>query len=169
MIIETDRLCLREMVQSDFTALCRVLKDKDVMYAYEHAFSDDEVQAWLDRQLERYCKYGFGLWAVIAKESGEMVGQCGLTMQPYGDKEVLEIGYLFEKAHWHKGYAIEAATACKNYAAQVLGAKEVYSIIRDTNVASQRVAERNGMVKTGEFTKHYYGVDMPHYVYKAYL
>ena len=50
------------------------------MYAYEGAFSDSEAQVWLDRQLERYRQLGFGLWAVILKQTGEMIGQCGLTM-----------------------------------------------------------------------------------------
>ena len=94
-----------------------------------------------------------------------MIGQCGLTMQPWGEEEVLEIGYLFQRAHWHRGYAIEAASACKRYAFEALKADEVCSIIRDTNIASQRVAERNGMVPTGIWTKRYRGVDMPHIRY----
>ena len=66
-ILETERLRLRRMTQDDFPALCRILQDPDVMYAYEHAFSDEEVQEWLDRQLSRYAQYGFGLWAVELK------------------------------------------------------------------------------------------------------
>lgn len=132
------------------------------MTAYEGAFSDEEVQAWLDRQLERYRKWGFGLWAVILKENGAMIGQCGLTMQPWKGEEVLEIGYLFERAYWHRGYATEAARACRVYAFDTLNAKEICSIIRDTNTASQNVALRNGMKKTDSWVKHYRGVDMPH-------
>ena len=52
------------------------------MYAYEGAFTDTEVQEWLDRQIARYKKYNFGLWAVILKDTDKMIGQCGLTMQP---------------------------------------------------------------------------------------
>lgn len=165
--IETERLLLREMVQPDYGALCKILQDEDVMYAYEGSFSDDEVQEWLDKQISRYKEYGFGLYAVILKETGEMIGQCGLTMQDYKCEKVLEIGYLFQKAYWHKGYAIEAAKACKEYAFTVLKADEVFSIIRDTNIASQNVAKRNGMTKIGEFVKHYRGVDMPHYVFSV--
>ena len=114
MILETDRLYLRKMTQEDYSALCRMLQDPDVMYAYEHAFSDEEAHQWLHKQLARYEEYGFGLWAVILKETGEMIGQCGLTMQDWNGREVLEVGYLFCKDFWHKGYAIEAAAACKN-------------------------------------------------------
>lgn len=140
MILETDRLYLREMDQADFDSLCKILQDEDTMYAYEGAFRDDEVQEWLDRQISRYQKWNFGLWAVILKETDEMIGQCGLTMQPWKDEEVLEIGYLFERSHWHKGYALEAAKACKAYAFEILEADKVCSIIRDTNIASQNVA-----------------------------
>lgn len=165
MKLETERLYMREMNQGDFDSLCKILQDEETMYAYEGAFSEDEVQEWLDRQICRYQKWNFGLWAVILKESDEMIGQCGLTMQPWRDGEVLEIGYLFEKAYWHNGYATEAAEACKKYAFEILEADEVCSIIRNTNIASQNVAIRNGMIRTDKWTKHYRGVDMPHYRY----
>lgn len=165
MILETERLYLREMNQSDFNSLCKILQDDDTMYAYEGAFSNYEVQEWLDRQISRYQKWNFGLWVVILKETDEMIGQCGLTMQPWKEMEVLEIGYLFNRAYWHKGYATEAAKACKKYAFEILKADEICSIIRDTNTASQNVAVRNGMTRADTWTKHYRGVDMPHYHY----
>lgn len=165
VILETERLYLREMTQDDFPSLCNILQDEETMYAYEGAFTDSEAQEWLDRQRARYQKWGFGLWAVILKDNGKMIGQCGLTMQPWKEEEVLEVGYLFERSHWHKGYATEAATACKQYAFDVLQAKDVCSIIRDTNAASQHVAVRNGMTIADTWTKHYRGVDMPHYRY----
>jgi len=68
---------------------------------------------------------------------------------------VLEIGYLFQKAYWHHGYAIEAAAACKDYAFNVLGTAEVYSLIKETNAASRKVAQRNGMTVNGTFSKKY--------------
>ena len=162
MIFETERLYLREMNQSDFKALSKILQDEETMYAYEGAFNDEEVQEWLDRQISRYHKWDFGSWAVVLKETDEMIGQCGLTMQLWKDKEVLEIGYLFQRKYWHRGYATEAAKACKKYAFEVLDANEVCSIIRDTNVASQNVAVRNNMVVVDRWTKHYRGVAMPH-------
>lgn len=167
MILETERLYLREMSQSDFTALCKILQDEETMYAYEGAFSDAEVQDWLDKQISRYRKFGFGLWAVVLKETDEMIGQCGLSLQPWKDREVLEIGYLFQRQYWHKGYATESASACRKYAFEVLDASEVCSIIRDNNTASQNVAIRNGMAAADSWTKHYRGVDMPHVRYLA--
>lgn len=165
MILETERLYLREMDGADFEALCKILQDGETMAAYEGAFSDEEVQAWLERQISRYRQWNFGLWAAVLKETDEMIGQCGLTMQQWKEREVLEIGYLFNRAYWHKGYATEAAMACKQYAFEVLKADEVCSIIRDTNLASQRVAVRNGFVAADTWVKHYRGVDMPHVRY----
>ena len=99
IILETDRLSLREMTPSDLPAICRVLQDSETMYAYEHAFSDEEAAAWLNNQLRRYREDGFGLWAAVLKESGEIIGQCGLTRQNVDETRVVEVGYLFERAH----------------------------------------------------------------------
>ena len=84
MILETERLYLREMNQSDFDSLCSILQDEDTMYAYEGAFSDDEVQEWLDKQIFRYQKWNFGLWAVILKETNEIFlrGRTGIKGMP---------------------------------------------------------------------------------------
>ena len=167
-VLETGRLLLREMTGGDFPALCRMLRDPEVMYAYEHAFSEEEARDWLRRQRDRYARDGIGLWAVVEKCSGEMVGQCGLTWQDCGyPAPVLEVGYLLERAAWHRGYATEAARACRDYAFDRLGAGEVFSIIRDSNLPSQRVAHRNGMEVRGIFVKHYYGVEMPHLIFSV--
>lgn len=166
--IETERLILREMTRNDLEALCRIMCDEEVMRAaYVNAFSEEEVQAWLNRHLKRYEDYGFGLWAVVLKETNEMIGQCGLTWQTWNEKAILEIGYLFQKAYWHKGYATEAAIACKEYAFNVLGADSVYSTIRDTHIASQKVAMRNGMKIVDKFTKNFRFVDMDFYLYSV--
>ncbi|MDR1641320.1 MAG: GNAT family N-acetyltransferase [Clostridiales bacterium] len=167
MIIETNRLYLREMRQSDYPALSKILQDANVMYAYEGVFSDTETQEWLDKQIKNYKEYGFGLWAAILKTTDEMIGQCGLTMQDYSDNKVLEVGYLFQKAYWHNGYATEAAIACRDYAFEKINADEVFSIIRDNNIASQNVAKRNGMTIKDTFVKHYRGIDMPHYLFSV--
>ncbi len=168
MKLETERLYLREMTQADYPALAAILQDEQTMYAYEGAFSAAETQDWLENQLRRYAQLGYGLWAVVLKETGQMIGQCGLTRQRWKEREVLEVGYLLNRAYWHRGYATEAAIACREYAFQSLHAEAVGSIIRDTNTASQNVAKRNGMrlADTG-YIKHYRGVDMPHVLFQV--
>lgn len=191
-IIETRQLYMRRLNKNDVEDLSKILCDEQTMYAYEGAFSEAEVLEWLEKQLARYQKYGFGLWAVILTETEEFIGQCGLTMQPWrrvtadisgeasaiqrlrhgsklddnkGIEEVLEAGYLFRREYWHNGYATEAARACMEYAFRELNAAEVCSIIRDTNTASQKVALRNGMRLADQWVKNYRGVDMLHFRY----
>lgn len=167
MVLETKRLILRQLEETDFDDWTAVLGDPEVMYAYEHGFSDDEVRQWIDRQRERYAKDGFGLWAAVEKGAGELIGDCGITMQDWCGREVPEIGYHLRRDKWRRGFAAEAARACKEYAFTVLGFSEVFSIIRDNNLPSQRVALRSGMSVRGSFVKHYQGVDMLHYVFSV--
>lgn len=167
MHLETSRLILREMNQSDYADLAEILQNALVMYAYEHDFTDQDVQEWLDRQKRRYREYGFGLWAMVLKETGQMIGQAGLTMQPYKGNEVLEIGYLLKYDFWHLGYAKEAAAACKKYAFECLKQDKVHSVIKVNNIASIRVAESIGMTKEDTFITQYYNGDMLHYLYSV--
>jgi len=167
LILETPRLILRETTQDDYFALAAILQDDQTMYAYEGAFSTVETQEWLERQQSRYRTDGFGLWSVIHKESGEMIGQAGISWQDVNGGRVPEVGYLFQRVYWGYGYATEAAAACKEYAFQRLGFEEIYSIVRDTNIASINVAIRNGMLVRFRIMKHYRGVDMPHLVFSV--
>ena len=93
MIIETERLFLREMKESDFDALYKVLADSDIMQHYPYAFDENRVRNWIQRNIERYWIFGFGLWAVCLKETGEMIGDCGITLQLIDGQIKPEIGY----------------------------------------------------------------------------
>ena len=167
VIIETERLQLREMELDNIDALATILQDDRVMYAYNGAFSADETMAWLQKQFRRYADYGFGLWGVFLKDTGKMIGQCGITMQDFDDAQVPEIGYLLAFDYWHKGYAIEAAKATTAYGLGLLRFEHLYAISRDNNIASQNVALRNGMKPFGNKTVFYRGVVMPHVVYRT--
>ena len=166
-VVETERLLLRPLTPADRGDLCEILQDKETMYAYEHAFSDEEVDQWLQNQLRRYREEGFGLWAAVDRESGEMVGQIGLTLQDWDGRKVPEVGYLLKRRFWGIGYATEGARGCMDYAFERLGLLWVCSIIRDNNLPSQRVARRNGLTPRGHLVKHYYDMDMPHTVWCA--
>lgn len=167
IVYETGRLFTREMTNADLPDLSEILQDPLTMYAYEHAFDDEETRRWLEKQIDNYKRYGHGLWAVVLKQTGAMIGQCGLTWQDFGPRRVLEIGYLFKRSFWRQGYAIEAACGCREYAFDSGLADEVFSIVRDTNIASMNVAIGNGMTVRGRFVKHYHGLDMPHYAFSV--
>ena len=162
VVLETERLYLREMEYGDLPSLMDILLDDETMTAYGGAFSCGEAEAWLDDQKRRYSTLGFGLWAAVHRETGKMIGQCGIIIPRWKDETFLETGYLFNKAYWHMGYATEASRGCIGYAFNTLQADSVSSIIRDTNLPSRRVAERNGMLSSDHWVKHYRGIDMPH-------
>ena len=81
-ILETERLLLRGLEQGDFKDVCKLLQDDEVMYAYEGAFNDQEVQNWLDRQFGRYRHDGFGLWLVGSMLSIRLVSK--RSIRSYG-------------------------------------------------------------------------------------
>jgi len=161
----TARLFFRELDERDLPALRAILQDPTTMAAYEGPFDEAEVQAWLARQRARYADDGLGLWAVCSGATGETIGQCGLTWQPVDDSQVLEVGYLFQRSFWHRGFATEAARACRDHAFTVLDAPRVHAIIRDNNLASMNVAIRCGMTVRRRVVRHFRGVVMPHYVF----
>lgn len=151
MTLETNRLILRELTYDDFEALYNVLADSDIMEHYPYTFDENRVRNWIIRNIERYNTDGFGLWAVVLKESGEMIGDCGITMQSIDDKLLPETGYHIRKVQQNKGYAIEAAAECIRYGFEELHFDSLYSYMKYTNTSSARVAVKNGM----KFIKEY--------------
>ena len=166
-IFETERLALRKLNLEDFSATREIVCDEQTMQAWNGAWSENENLESLQRQMRGYREDGFGRWAVELKKTGKVIGICGLQWCDTDKDRVLEIGYLFNRAYWHNGYATEAAIACKQYAFDELGYDEVYSLVRDTNIASMNVAIRNGMVVRGRYIKQYKGEDMPHFIFSV--
>jgi RimJ/RimL family protein N-acetyltransferase len=142
--IETRRLILRELHPDDLDAMHAFLGDARTMLHYPLPFSRDFVQQGIEKNLERYAKYGYGLFAAVLKETGELIGDCGLVWQDVEGVEELEVGYHFRRDHWNRGYATEAAKACIDFAF-AHAVNHVISLIRPENVASRRVAEKNGL------------------------
>ena len=145
MKIETQRLILRELVMEDLEALHLILSDPQSMKHYPEPFTREKTKRWIEWNLENYSSYGFGLWAVVLKKESLFIGDCGITMQKINGDLVPEIGYHINKAHTGKGYATEAAQACRDYAFDVLQFQKVYSYMKYSNIASQKVAQKNGM------------------------
>ncbi len=140
MQIETHRLVLREMNMDDFNALYRVLSDSDIMQHYPYTFDDNRVRNWIERNIERYRIFGFGLWAVCLKDTGEMIGDCGLTMQNIGGTIKPEIGYHICKEMQRKGYAKEATSAVRDWTFTHTTFNEIFSYMKYTNEPSARTA-----------------------------
>ena len=152
MIIETEHLLLREMTENDFDALYRVLADSDIMQHYPYTFDDAEVREWISRNIERYKILGFGLWAVCLKDTGEMIGDCGLTMQLINGQIKPEIGYHIRADKQRKGYAKEAAIAVRDWTFNNTPFNIVYSYMKYTNEPSAKTAISYGCKQVDEFT-----------------
>lgn len=146
VILETARLRLREFTPADVDALEQVIGDPLAMRYYASPFDREGVEAWIARNRERYAREGHGLWAMALKESGELIGDCGCVLQEVEERREIEIAYHVRRDLWNKGYATEAALACMEYAFTKLGARRAISMIRPENLASRRVAEKNGLV-----------------------
>ena len=140
MQLETRRLFLREMTESDFDSLYKVLADSNNMRYYPHAFDSNRVQNWIQRNVERYRTFGFGLWAVCLKTSGEMIGDCGLTMQQINGQIKPEIGYHIRADQQRNGYATEAAIAVRDWSFQNTPFQVLYSYMKHTNEPSIKTA-----------------------------
>ena len=167
IILETERLILRELTLDDLAATRAIVCNEQAMQSFNGAWSEEENLAGIEKQLRGYHENGYGRWAVVLKDTGALIGTCGLQRCETDRDSVLEIGYLFNRAYWGNGYAAEAAIACKRYAFDVLNVDEVFSLVRDTNLPSMNVAIRNGMLVRRRFIKHYKGEDMPHYVFSV--
>jgi RimJ/RimL family protein N-acetyltransferase len=151
MVIETDRLIMREMTEDDFDALYAVLADSDIMQHYPYTFDGDRVREWIRKNIERYKVFGFGLWAVVLKETGEMIGDCGLTMQIINEQIRPEIGYHIRKDCQQRGYASEAAKAVRDWTFMNTPFNIIYSYMKNTNLPSYRTAMAYGCHLVDEF------------------
>lgn len=151
IILETDRLYLREMNMDDFDALYKVLADTNIMQHYPDIFDEKRVISWIERNMNRYRDNGFGLWAVCLKDTKEMIGDCGLTLQNIDGEMLPEIGYHIRADKQRRGYAKEAASAVRDWAFTNTEYPALYSYCKYTNVGSYKTAESIGM----HFEKEY--------------
>ena len=161
IILETPRLQLRELVPDDLDALAKVLSDPITMQFYPKPYDRQGITDWIERNRRRYQEHGHSLWGMVLKSSGELIGDCGLAMQNVEGQNEIEIGYHVRRDHWKQGYATEAARACRDYGLAQLKAPRLISLIRPENIASRRVAEKNGMT----IWKEVIWADLPHIVY----
>lgn len=149
--IETKRLILREMNKNDFDALYKVLADSDIMQHYPYTFDENRVLGWIDKNIERYKIFGFGLWAVCLKNTGEMIGDCGLTMQNINGVIKPEIGYHICANQQRKGFAKEAAIAVRDWCFNNTPFNMIFSYMKYTNTASVKTAVSWGCHQVDEF------------------
>ncbi|BAZ12625.1 GCN5-related N-acetyltransferase [Calothrix sp. NIES-4071] len=163
IIAETDRLVIRTWIpQDDAEQALKIYSDPEVTRFFSSTKASDVEQMVniLERWLKRATQLnnGTGLWAMVLKETGEIVGTILLILLKGNDgqfTEDYEIGWHLKKSAWGKGYATEAAIAIINYGFNILNLREIYSIANQDNIASIRVTQRLGMVPLGSTNKYH--------------
>lgn len=151
IICETERLILRELVPEDGIALHKIYQDPEVLryIAGAKVGTIAEEQARVEKHIrEYYARHGHGLWATVLKETGELIGRCGILTWEIEGRTELEIAYLIGKKDWGRGYATEAALAIRDYAFSTKSVDRLISLIIPENIVSRKVAEKNGMTLT---------------------
>jgi len=144
----SERLDFRALTKNDIPLWEPFFVDNDRLrfFGFDETKSNLELSTeWIERQLQRYEESGLGMLGVVEKESGALIGLCGIIPREFEGTTIYEIGYSFMQSHWGKGYASEAAKHIRAIGTQ-LGIASLYvSTIHPENFDSMKVAERNGM------------------------
>lgn len=164
-MISSKRLKFKYIEKEDFDSLYEILKDPEVMYAWEHDFTEEDVNAWIEKRCALYELFGYDYFLATDKLTGKVVGQIGILDEIVNGEHITGIGYILKKEFWHKGLATEGAEAMIEYAFNVLKKDKIIATIRPENISSCKVAERIGMKIESDFIKVYQGKNMRHLVY----
>jgi ribosomal-protein-alanine N-acetyltransferase len=153
VILETDRLLLREFVEDDAEAFFQLNSDPEVLrFVPDKKLEsvDQARQLLIDHPIADYRKYGFGRGACILKKTDEQIGFAGLKyLEELGE---VDVAYRLMPAYWGLGLATEAARASVRLGFTKLGLKRIIGLTMPENLASVRVLEKTGLRYTETVT-----------------
>jgi [ribosomal protein S5]-alanine N-acetyltransferase len=145
MILETSRLVLRPFGEEDIGRLAELMANRDFMRFSLGPYTLKQTQSVLQKFLfwnQAGLPSQFG---VILRINNELIGYCGFFHWHLDGADEIEIGYRLHPDYWNRGLASEAAQAVRDHAFRDLNLPRVISLIHPDNIASRRVAEKNGM------------------------
>jgi ribosomal-protein-alanine N-acetyltransferase len=157
-MIETERLLMRKFTPADLERLIEIRSDDEVAWgiggatAQSREFNEDRLQFHFDC----YEKHGFGMMAMIWKETGEFFGWSGL--QPLQETGEIEVGYGMAKEYWRRGIGVECAQAWLKFGFEKCGLERIVAVALPDNVGSWRIVEKCGM--TFEKNVENYGMNL---------
>ena len=149
--INTPRLVLRPYETHDIEALHNILSDNKTMSFWPAPFTIEQTSRWIERSSKSYRENQFGRFAVELKESGKLIGDCGILLSELDGKQENDLGYIIHGNYWGRGYGTEAARASLDYAFKKLGLSRIAANMDVNNLASIKVAEKIGMKKEKEY------------------
>jgi len=149
-VFETERCYVREITTEDVLRLYEIYSDKETKRYIEDLYDDyeKEVQFTKDYILNQYRFYEYGLWIVILKETGEVIGRAGIFDRE--NQENTEIGFVFDKKYWGKGIATEILTAISDYARKEFGIETLVAHVMNGNLRSKALLTKLGYSYIGE-------------------
>lgn len=155
---ETDRLILREIVDSDAAAFFEMDADPEVhKYLGNNPVKTiEEIKAVISFVRQQYVDNGIGRWALIEKSSGEFVGWGGMKLIKESTNnhiDFYDVGYRLLKKHWNKGYATESAKASLKYGFEQMNLDAIYGMTHIDNAASRNALEKSGLQFVETFEK----------------
>jgi RimJ/RimL family protein N-acetyltransferase len=145
VVLETDRLILRELKLTDLDFVETMLAHPEVMHYFPRCLTRKESEEWIHRQRRRYARDGHGYWLAVDHKSREPVGQAGVVRTEVEGVEEPALGYIVHRPFWRRGYAAEAAAACRDHVFDTLRRSRVITLIRPENLPSLGVARKIGM------------------------
>ena len=150
-ILRTERTIIREICLEDLEDLYRMYDDELIRKYLEPLYEYDEEKLFTEKYIENmYGLYGYGLWVVLDKGTGELIGRVGIEIRTIDGEDKNELGYLIKREYRRKGYAIETCGAVLRYAQEVLGMEEIFCVTDENNMISRHVAEKLGFINYGE-------------------
>ncbi|GGC79115.1 GNAT family N-acetyltransferase [Marinobacter halophilus] len=144
-LFETERLFARKLSHQDLSALAEILSDPEVMeYSVRGVCDVAATKKFIDWCVECYASRGIGPWALVKKDSGDLIGFCGVGPELVAGVEETNLGYRLARKFWNQGFATEAAIGVLGYAFGQKKFSSVVVIIEQENGASVRVSEKAG-------------------------
>ena len=144
-LFETERLVARQLSHQDVPVLTEILSDPEVMeYSVRGVRDEKATREFIDWCLECYSSHGIGPWALFEKESGDLIGFCGVGPEFVGEIEEINLGYRLARRFWRQGFATEAVKGVMQYAFEQKHCESVVVIIEPEHTASVRVTEKSG-------------------------
>lgn len=144
-VLETERLILRPLTLDDVEDLAAVYGDPDVMRFFDGVRTWEQTRQEVEEVMAQYAQTGVDFLATLSKENGQFIGRCGLLWQGFDGIQEVEVAYMLARPYWGQGLGTEAAQALKEHGFRDFGFRRLISIIHPANIASIRVAEKNGM------------------------